>query len=93
MNSSVYTLKQFAMLVGKSKNLLHRRLTEKPKRYAVRFARKEGYRWVFDRKLVDSAIANGESIVVRSNSAIAIDNDRALSYLVNESKSCGEDNK
>jgi hypothetical protein len=80
-----YTIQQVAAMLGKSENLLYRRLTEKLKRYEIRYVRKEGGRWVFDKQKVDQAIANGESIIVR----IGVDIDKVLHYFSGESRSCG----
>jgi len=87
---SIYTVREISELTGKSENLIYRRLTEKPKKYLVRFARKEGERWVFNKKLVDEAIANGESIIVRADAADCIDDDTVVNYFSGKSKSCGK---
>src|SRR5271157_246359 len=84
-----YSFSEFAALTGKSCNLIYRRLTEKPQRYAVRFARKEGERWVFDRQRVDAAIAADESLIIRKNSLEAIDQETALKYISGGFRSCG----
>lgn len=82
-----YTVADVAGLVGKSTNLLYRRLTEKPQRYTAKFARKEGERWVFDRGLVDSAIARGESLITRATSHTLVDTTAAAAYFSGESRS------
>jgi len=86
-----YSLSEFAALTGKSCNLIYRRLTEKPQRYAVRFARREGERWVFDRRSVDAAITAGESLIIRKNSLGAIDRETALKYITGGFRSCGKE--
>lgn len=73
-----YTLKDISKITGKSCNLIYRRLTETPTKYLVRFARREGERWVFDKKIVDDAIKAGTSLIVRANSPTAIDPTDAL---------------
>lgn len=83
----VYRIKQIAEITGKSENLIYRRLTERPKRYIVRFGRKEGAHWVFDRKKVDEAISRDESIIVPANSFLAIDDKTALDYFLGTSGS------
>lgn len=88
-NMHAYSLNEIALLVRKSANLIYRRLTEKPPRYRVRFARREGGRWVWDRKLVDAAIARGESIIVPVDSPQTIDDASAIAYFMGESGSCG----
>jgi hypothetical protein len=65
IESQTYTISEVAVITGKSKNLIYRRLTEKNSKYTVRFVRKEGDRWVFNRKMVDDAVGNGESVVVK----------------------------
>ncbi len=60
-----YTISEVAAIIGKSENLIYRKLTEKNSKYTVRFVRKEGDRWVFNRKMVDDAVGNGESVVVK----------------------------
>jgi hypothetical protein len=89
--TQAYSLKEFAALTGKSCNLIYRRLTEKPQRYYVRFSRREGERWVFDRKSVDTAIAAGESLIVRKSSAIAVDRETAIKYFSSRFRSCGKE--
>jgi hypothetical protein len=84
-----YSLMDISLLTGKSKNLIYRRLTEKNSRYKVRFARKEGATWIFDKAQVDKAIGLGESIIVSSTSMKAIDDTQALTYFSKESRSCG----
>jgi hypothetical protein len=86
---NTYSLNELAPLVCKSANLIYRRLTEKPPRYRVRFARREGGRWVWDRKQVDEAIAKGESIIIPVDSPKTIDDDAAIAYFMGESMSCG----
>jgi hypothetical protein len=75
MGNKIYSVRQIAQLTGKSANLIYRRLTERPKRYIVRHARKEGERWVFDRTLVDEAITRGESIIAKCDSPCNSDSD------------------
>ena len=87
----VYTVGELANLVGKSANLIYRRLTEKEPRYVVRFARREGDRWVFDKNQVDSAIQKGESIIIKRTSPKIIDSATALRYLNRRSRSCGKE--
>ncbi len=84
-----YTLNEFALKTGKSSALVYRRLTEKPMRYKVRFARKEGDRWIFDRQSVDDAIAAGESLIVRV--CRTIDQKTVFTYINNRFRSCGKD--
>jgi len=84
----VYTVKEISQLTGKSEHLIYRRLTEKPKRYHVRFSRKEGESWVFDKKLVDDAIAHGESIIIRACAIETIDDTTAVNYFLGETVSC-----
>jgi hypothetical protein len=76
-----YDLKTVALLTRKSANLIYRRLTEKPQRYCVRFARREGGRWVWDRQKVDTAIEANESLIVRRDRANALTDEAALKYL------------
>jgi predicted DNA-binding transcriptional regulator AlpA len=87
-DSKTYTLKEFANLTGKSQALIYRRLSEQPTRFIIRFARKEGDRWVFDRKSVDNVIAAGESLIIPKNRAV--DRDAALKYISNRFRSCGK---
>ena len=91
--NKTYSIKQFAELVGKSRHLIYRRLTEKPRKYVVRFARKEGETWVFSRELVDKAIQCNESLITRAKKHNSIDLETALSYFLknNESESCGKE--
>jgi hypothetical protein len=86
-----YSIKEYAALTGKSCNLIYRRLTEKPNRFIVRFARREGERWVFDRKCVDAAIAAGESLIVRRTSIAAVDQATAIKYISGGFRSCGQE--
>jgi hypothetical protein len=86
-----YTVKQLSNLVGKSRNLIYRRLTEKPRKYIVKFARKEGETWVFDRQKVDNAIQMNESLIIRADNHKAIDINEALTYFIKEAKSCGKE--
>jgi hypothetical protein len=86
-----YSISDIARLTGKSCNLLYRRLTEDPKKYVIRFARREGERWVFDRKSVDAALAEGLSLIVRVGSPEVIDSATALSYIKGRFKSCGKE--
>jgi len=88
-SGTVYDIKNIAGLTGKSKNLVYRRLTERPRRYTVRFARKEGARWVFDRKKVDEAISRDESLIVPNDCLNVIDDKTAIDYFLGESGSCG----
>jgi hypothetical protein len=80
-NMHTYDLKGFALRVRKSSNLIYRRLTEKPPRYCVRFARREGGRWVWDRQKVDAAIEANESLIVRLDRANVLTDEAALKYL------------
>jgi hypothetical protein len=73
-----YTVKEMSQIVGRSPNLIYRRLTEDPKRYIVRFAHKEGGGWVFDKVQVDEAIKNGESIITREKISKPTDNEESL---------------
>jgi hypothetical protein len=86
-----YSIKEIAALTGKSCNLIYRRLTEKQKRYTVRFARREGDRWVFDKESVDSAIAAGESIIVKRSGISAVDQETAIKYISGQFRSCGKE--
>jgi len=88
-----YSLKEVAALTGKSSNLIYRRLSENPRRYFVRFARREGERWVFDRASVDAAIAAGESLIVKTTSANAIDRNTAINYILGGFRSCGKETR
>lgn len=88
-----YSLKDFAALTGKSPNLIYRRLTEKPQRYTVRFARREGERWVFDRKNVDAAVAANQSLIVRKNRSTAVDQETAIKYISGEFRPCGKESQ
>lgn len=83
-----YNLKEFATLTGKSQALIYRRLTEQPPRFTVRFARKEGARWVFNQKCVDDAIAAGESLIVHQKNSI--DQEAVFRYITNRFRSCGK---
>lgn len=89
ISSKIYTLHEFALLTGKSQNLIYRRLTEKPTRFTIRFARKEGGRWVFDRKSVDDAVAAGESLIIPQQKNI--DQDAVFQYITNRFRSCGKE--
>ena len=89
--NKTYTTKQFSELVGKSRHLIYRRLTEKPRKYVIRFARKEGETWVFDRQKVDDAIQNDESLIIRVGKNKSVDINEALTYFINEAKSCGKE--
>ncbi|OGJ86575.1 MAG: hypothetical protein A2487_13550 [Candidatus Raymondbacteria bacterium RifOxyC12_full_50_8] len=82
-----YTIREMAQIVGKSENLIYRRLTEKNSKYLIRFARKEGDRWVFQREAVDKAIEKGESIISKKPVARA----RAESYICSGSVPCGKE--
>jgi hypothetical protein len=86
----VYNINDVARLTGKSENLIYRRLTESPKKYVVRFARKEGKSWVFNRELVDNAVRAGESIIIPVGSAALIDESNVIRYLFQGSESCGK---
>jgi hypothetical protein len=83
-----YSIHEMALLLGKSDNLIYRRLTEKPQKYVVRYARKEGDRWVFDKSLVDDAIRKSESIIRRIKDTVLSD-ERFFSIFNRESRSCG----
>jgi len=63
--SAYYSLAEMAQLLGKSANVLYRRLTEKPKRYVLKFSVKVGNEWKFNKKLVDEAIDKNEPIYSR----------------------------
>jgi hypothetical protein len=77
----IYTLKELATLVGKSSNLIHRRLTENPRRYVVRYARREGGRWIWDREKVDHAIDRGEAIIIPAENH-EVSSEEALRFFV-----------
>ena len=83
-NIYTYTLKEFALRVGKSANLIYRRLTEEPPRYRIRFARREGGRWVFDRQQVDAAIAKNESLIVRMAELPEVTAEAAMRFFVSK---------
>lgn len=84
MSHTIYTVKGFAALVGKSPNLLYRRLTEQPPRYRIRFARREGGRWVWDRQQVDAAIARNESLIVRIEALPEVTAEAAMRFFVSK---------
>lgn len=86
-----YTIKEFADRVGKSPNLIYRRLTERPRRYIVRFARKEGERWVFDANKVEAAIEEQESLITKTKPEELVDEDTARSYFKNGFRPCGKE--
>jgi len=76
-NESVYySLREFAKIIGKSPNLLHRRLTEKPKRYEISCAIKVGGEWRFSRSLVDQAVETNEPLYVKLNGNIPLDDEK-----------------
>lgn len=79
-----YTIREVAQLVGKSENLIYRRLTEKSSKYTVQFARKEGDRWVFHKEFVDKAIECGNSIIVKKS----VDKKPLENYIIGGSTSC-----
>ena len=81
---NTYMLNEFASLVGKSANLCYRRLTEQPPRYRIRFARREGGRWVFDRQQVDAAIARNESLIVRIAEFVEVTDEAAIRLFVSK---------
>jgi hypothetical protein len=62
-NSQNYNIQEISEFTGKSVNLIYRRLTENPRRYEIRFARKEGERWMFYKKFIDEAIAKNEPLI------------------------------
>jgi hypothetical protein len=82
-----YTISEVAAIIGKSENLIYRRLTEKNSKYTVRFVRKEGDRWVFNRKMVDDAISKSESIVVKKT----IEKLSPNHYIYGGNISCGKE--
>lgn len=87
MEKLTYSLKEFASLTGKSTNLIHRRLSEKDSTYEVRFARKEGGAWIFDKSKIDTALHNNEVLIIKKTSRI-IDENTALEYFSTKSRSC-----
>ena len=91
IEKGTYSVKDIGNLTGKSDNLIYRRLTETPRKYTVRFARKEGKTWVFNRILVDEAIQRGESIIIPVEAPDFIDENTAIHYFSGRVKgSCGK---
>ena len=90
LEKQVYDVQELSLITGKSANLIYRRLTEKDSKYRVKYARKEGDRWVFDKDQIDKAIQNGESIIVKKGSLQVFDTATALKYLKGRSRSCGK---
>jgi hypothetical protein len=93
LSEATYTVKDIALLTNKSENLIYRRLTETPRKYQIRFARREGERWVFNKAQVDQAIASGQSIIIKSPCDSGLDKRAVLNYIYRQSKSvpCGKE--